>query len=294
MYMAYSKNPHLPRVRMKAVLFVRRGWSVRKVARHFGFSHGAIINWLKRAPSDGRFTVPTKSSRPHTHPRALPRSIVTAIIEQRQKHGRCAEVIHQELSNQGVYVSISSVKRTLKRCWLLKERSPWKRYHRSGHRPETQKPGDLVQMDTIHIVTRAGERFYVYTLIDVYSRWAYAKVVSHINTHASLRFVGEAQRYASFQFLTLQSDHGPEFSSWLTERIQKLGMVHRHSRVRQANDNAHVERFNRTIQEECLSKIPAEPVWYKRAIKEYLPYYNSERLHLGLNLKTPTEVVTSY
>jgi len=26
----------------------------------------------------------------------------------------------------------------------------------------------------------------------------------------------------------------------------------------------------------------------------YLPYYNNERLHLGLNLKTPLQVLLSY
>ncbi|MEW6171358.1 MAG: hypothetical protein AB1472_07380 [Candidatus Omnitrophota bacterium] len=26
----------------------------------------------------------------------------------------------------------------------------------------------------------------------------------------------------------------------------------------------------------------------------YLPYYNNQRLHLGLNFKTPAEVITSY
>lgn len=294
MYMAYSKNPHLPRVRMKAVLAVRRGWSIRKTARHFGFSHGAIINWLKVAPTDGRMTIPTKSSRPHSHPRALPRVMVEAIIEQRKKRGRCAEVIHKELGNKDVRTSLSSVKRTLERCWLLKKRSPWKRYHLSGPRPKTEKAGDLVQIDTIHIVTMKGERFYIYTLIDVHSRWAYAKVVSRISTRMSLRFLKEAHAHASFRFLMLQTDHGPEFSTWFTEQVRVLGMGHRHSRVRQPNDNAHVERFNRTIQEECLNKMPATPAWYQKAIQEYLPYYNGERLHLGLNLKTPLEVVRSY
>jgi transposase InsO family protein len=279
---------------MKAVLAVRRGWSMRKAARHFGFSHGAIINWIKKAPPDGRMAILTKSSRPHTHPRALPRAMVAAIIAERKKRGRCAEVVHQELVLKNITTSLSSVKRTLRRSWLLKERSPWKRYHISGPRPHAEKPGDLVQIDTIHIMTRKGERFYIYTLIDVHSRWAYAKVVSRISTHASLRFVREAQKHAVFQFHMLQSDHGPEFSSWFTERVAVLGMRHRHSRVRQANDNAHIERFNRTIQDECLRKMPALPAWYQRAIDEYLPYYNGERLHLGLQLKTPLQVVTSY
>lgn len=295
MYMSYSKNPHLPRVRMKAVLLVRRGWSIRRVARYMGFSHAAIINWIKKAPSDGRLVIPTKSCRPRSHPKALSREIVKMITAIRRKRNRCAEVIHQELLNQGIKVSLSSVKRVLKRYGLLRERSPWKRWHITEPRPIVENPGDLVQIDTIHFVTHEGLRFYVYTLLDVASRWTHAKVSMRINTHNSLKFAKEAQQKAGFKFQVLQSDHGSEFSTWFTEHVRLMGMDHRHSRVRQANDNGHLERFNRTIQEECLNQvIPMSSEGYKKAIQRYLPYYNNERLHLGIKLLTPMQVVTSY
>ncbi len=35
--MAYTTNPHLPRVRIEAVGLVHKGWRKRKVARHLGF-----------------------------------------------------------------------------------------------------------------------------------------------------------------------------------------------------------------------------------------------------------------
>lgn len=295
MYMSYSKNPHLPRVRMKAVLLVRRGWSIRKVARYMGFSHAAVINWLKKAPADGRLNIPTLSSRPKSHPKALSREIVKMIVKIRKERNRCAEAVHQQLLNQGIKVSLSSVKRTLKRNLLLRERSPWKRWHITDPRPVAQNPGDLVQIDTIHFVTHEGLRFYVYTLLDVASRWTHAKVSSRINTHNSLKFMKEAQKRAGFKFQMLQSDHGSEFSTWFTEHVRLLGMHHRHSRVRQANDNGHLERFNRTLQEEGLNHvIPMSPKGYQKALRKYLPYYNNERLHLGIKLLTPMQVVTSY
>ncbi|MCH7660077.1 MAG: transposase [Euryarchaeota archaeon] len=71
-------------------------------------------------------------------------------------------------------------------------------------------------------------------------------------------------------------------------------MTHRHSRVRTPNDNAHLERINRTIQDECMSRIPRSLRSYQKEIPEYLHYYNTERPHMGLNFKTPTEVLRSY
>jgi transposase InsO family protein len=89
----------------------------------------------------------------------------------------------------------------------------------------------------------------------------------------------------------LQSDHGSEFSSWFTEQIRILGLAHRHSRIRKPSDNGYVERFIRTLQEECLSKIPQTFRAYQKEIPEYLDYYNTERLHLGINFKTPIQCV---
>jgi len=286
MYMAYTTNPHQARLRMDVVKLVRSGWSYRKVARHTGFSVGAISLWMKKAEQYGGLWIPTNSSRPHHHPNELSDEIINKIITQRLKRNRCAGVVHQELINQGVLVSLSSVKRVLKRKGLIKERSPWKRWHVSGERPLASEAGSLVEIDTIHIMPRPVFRFYVYTLIDVYSRWAYAKTVERMNTHKTIGFVREAQRISPFKFSTLQSDHGPEFSVYFSEQIK---VPHRHIRVRKPNDNAHIERFNRTLQEECLNRVSPNPRAYQKALSEYLPYYNNERLHLSLNFKTPTE-----
>jgi len=97
-----------------------------------------------------------------------------------------------------------------------------------------------------------------------------------------------------FPVTNLQSDHGPEFSKWFTKMIAVDGVAHRHSRVRRPTDNAHLERFNRTLQDECLSRISRTLKAYKKEIPEYLHYYNTERPHMGLNFKTPAEVMQSY
>jgi transposase InsO family protein len=271
---------------MDAVKLVHSGWSIRKVARHLGYDPATVSRWTKKAELYGGLWIPTESSKPHHHPNELSEEIVDKIIEQRLKRNRCAEVVHQELLNQGILVSLSSVKRTLRRRHLLKERSPWKRWHQSGERPLASEAGSLVEIDTIHVVPKPIFRFYVYTLIDVYSRWAHAKALERMNTHKTISFVREAQKISSFKFNTLQSDHGPEFSVYFSEQIQ---IPHRHIRVRQPNDDAHIERFNRTLQEECLNRVSPSPKAYQKAINEYLPYYNNERLHLSLNFKTPTE-----
>lgn len=293
MYMAYTTNPHLPRLRMEtANLVLRKGWSIRKASRHVGVQPSTVSRWVEKAERSNLRTIPTLSSRPYHHPNELPQEIVDKIIELRLKHNRCAEVVHKEMLNIGYPVSLSSVKRTLQRNYLIRKRSPWKRWHFSEERPLALKPGDLVQIDTIHIIPGM---LYIYTLLDVYSRWALARVSERINTYRSLLFIGFAQKIFPYPFSMLQSDHGSEFSTHFSESIQaKLDSNHRHSRVRKPNDNGHLERFNRTLKEECLRGIPTTIKAYRKEIPEYLNYYNNQRLHLALGLKTPNQVLRSY
>ena len=285
----YSTHLSLPRVRRDAAAFaVRRG--VRTAARRFGVHPGTISKWVAKARAIGLHPIPTESSRPHRSPRALPEATVLAIIQERRGRGRCAEVVHQAVLRHGISVSLSSVKRTLDRLGMRKKRSAWKRPHDFTPRPDAAYPGALLEADTVHFILPDGRRLYAYTLIDLFSRWAYAEAAERIGANASSRFMLRARTQAPFTFTMIQTDHGSEFSTWFTHVLGSLGIQHRHARVRQKDDQAHIERFNRTLQEECLDRAATTLAAFRTAIAEYLPYYNTERLHMGINFKTPAEM----
>ena len=284
----YTNNPKLPKIRRDAVLFAKKH-GVRCAARHYGFSPGAICAWRKEAKKMGLHPIPTRSSRPRHSPLALPEDVVDAIIDIRLEHNRSAEVVHRRLKEErGIEISLSSVKRTLDRHNLLRKRSPWKRYHPPMERPIPAQPGALVQMDTIHLMQTKTDRMYIFTCLDVCSRWAYARAYPKIGAGVGVRFFNYAQKHSPFQFCIIQSDHGPEFSTHFTERIPT---VHRHSRVRKPNDNAHLERFNRTLQDELVSSLKPDVRLINKELPTYLKWYNEERHHFGLNLKTPLQII---
>ena len=219
--------------------------------------------------------------------------MVEAIIRKRVGRRRCGQHIYHELRREGVAVSLPSVQRTLDRLGLLKKCSPWKRPHDATPRPVVSNAGALIQLDTVHILTPDGTRIYIYTLIDLFSRWAYAEAVEKIGANESVLFVKRAIKKSPFKFEMIQTDHGSEFSTWFTHSMWQLRIKHRHSRVRQSNDNAHIERFNRTIQEECLDRTTHTVYEFKKSLARYLPYYNTERIHMGINYQTPLEVLRS-
>lgn len=290
--MAYSTNPHLPRVRRDAVNFVKAGHSTREAARHFGFSQGAIVQWLKRAPDNRRLLIPTRSSRPHHHPNELPEELVSRMLEIRKEKDQCAEVIHHQLFAEGIIISLSSVKRTLKREGVTRF-SKWKKWHQYPERPKPEKPGLLVEIDSMQ-EGLAAEGLRAYALIDVASRWGYATVGERVSTHRSFRFVEAAAAQAPFGSVTIQSDHGSEFSKWFTKALLSRGMQHRHTHVRTPTDNAHVERFIQTLQRQCLNRIPRNLKTWRKEVPEFLHWYNEQRPHMALGMKTPLEVIRSY
>lgn len=294
MYMAYSKNPHLPRVRMEAVRLVEQGKSARDVALHFGYSHSAVVKWVAKAKKlpHNLYGIPTESSRPRHHPNELSEELVLAVLRYREKHARCAEVLHYLLTRDGYKLSLSSVERILRRRELTNH-SRWKKWHSYPPRPLPENPGILVEIDTVHDGP-PSDRLYLYTMLDVCCRFGYATPSARINTAQSLGVVKVALDNFPFSITTLQSDHGPEFSKDFTKRVGVLGIAHRHSRVRTPNDNAHLERFNRTIQDECLNHIPRSLDSWAKELPKYLQFYNTERPHMGLNMATPAETLKRF
>lgn len=293
--MAYTNNPNLPRVRYRAVELVKQGVSVRETARHFGFAHNTVLNWLKKKPEyqNRQLVIATMSSRPDHHPNELPDEVVGQILNLRKERNQCAEILHHRLiAELGIMVSLSSVKRILRRFGISRF-SKWKKWHQYPPRPMPERPGLLVEIDSVHEGV-SSDRLSAYALIDVNSRWGYAEPVFHTTSRNTVGFVKRAKLISPFEFKTIQTDHGSEFSKWFTKVVEHAGVSHRHTRVRTPTDNGHVERFIRTLQDECLHKIPRNFRIWKKEIPEFIQYYNTERPHMGLNFKTPMQVVRSY
>lgn len=277
----------MPRIRRDAARLYRKGWSARKIARYLGYHHTAVMKWVRKAERVGDVPILTQASVPKQIPGKIPEELETKIVALRRKTGRCSAALHLALKREGITIAKTTIHRVLSRNHVLRKRSPWKRFHSHIDRPKALKQGDLVQVDTIHRMINAKKRLYVFSLIDVYSRSAYAKAYAKMNGKTSLIFVREAEKRFPFKFSMMQSDHGPEFGRWFATQIKK---DHRYTRIGKPNDNAHIERFNRTLQEECLDKLPNDVAAINRQLKKYLQYYNNQRIHLGLNA-IPSEVV---
>lgn len=314
--MSYSSNPLLPKARAAALrLVVEDNLPIVVAARKSGIHRVTLWRWYKQwqelnqnvqltnanrpnrvAGSKFRLAackwlIPTRSSRPHSCSHATAQSIVERIQYYRHRYGRCAVVVHAYCVREGTVVSLSTVRRVLRRLGLTNRRK-WKQYRAAMPRPYVNKPGDLVQTDTVHLYDHTTkQRTYLYTLVDVCTRWAYVEHHSYISQQLAAAVIRRGQAYAGFHFDCVQADNGPEFGKLFEELIQEQGTTVRHSRVRRPNDNAFIERFNRTIQEECTGSSSPVKQELQSKVLDWLAYYNDERLHLGLQCRTPLEVL---
>jgi transposase InsO family protein len=316
--MSYSNNPLLPKARAQAVrLVVEDKVPLAVAARKSGIHRTTLWRWLRvwRALNENvqldnfnrpnrvagskfrlstcKWAIPTRSSRPHSFGRSVTPHIVERIAYYRNRYGRCAAITHAYCQREGTLVSLSTVRRVLARLGLV-VRKKWQRRWKSPlKRPHVTKPGDLVQTDTVHLSSRTHgyRRSYLYTAIDVYSRWAYAEYHTRLGQDIAADVIFRAQAYAGFHFQMVQADNGPEFGAHFEQQLKARNMVVRHSRVRRPNDNAFIERFNRTIQEECVGNTdPFSEELYGKVLT-HLAYYNQERLHLSLQCRTPQEML---
>ncbi len=162
-------------------------------------------------------------------------------------------------------------------------------------RPAATAPGELVQTDTIHHVDpKTGRRLYYYTVIDLFTRMAWVSLAPKLSPGLAVRTVLEAQKQWGFPIAMVQADNGPEYSRYFEQQMRQASIQTRHSRLHRPNDNAHIERFNRTIQTECIGHywnrsvpLPSQ----KAKLDAWLEYYNTERVHLGIQLQTPMQML---
>lgn len=287
MKMAYTTNEHIGAVRIQAINMLQTGKSTREVARYFGYAQSTIVKWNKRKyEARNKQTLSTRSCRPKTSPNSVSKDIVAKIIGTRIETKRCAEVVYEHLKQDNIKVSLSTVKRVLSRYNLTKKRSPWKKKRRYPIRPDIEKQGDLVQFDTIHFVDKNNKRSYIYTAIDVYSRYACAMFSKKSNTHATLRFLKYVRKYFSFEIKCIQTDNGSEFGKYFSDNCKTK---HRYNHPRSPNENGHLERFNRTIQEEMPKHNLC--MFIKEDVLKFLEHYNTKRMHMGINFKTPEQML---
>jgi len=159
-----------------------------------------------------------------------------------------------------------------------------------------QYPGHLVSLDTIVRIV-FGQRIYIITFIDVYSRVAFAWATSSHASKAATDFFILIKKAFPYQIKYLLTDNGSEFMKHFAKELKKQHITHWHTYPKCPKMNSHCERFNRTVQEEFVDYHAHELLninLFNRKLAEYLIWYNTQRSHHSLNRLSPLQFLNNY
>lgn len=273
-----------------------------KTAKILGIHRSTVSRWKKRSCRHGRFfinQIKRKSTRPRKVEYALTKNEQKQIIELREKRKCTSEKIKYILKLQ---VSVSTIQRFLKSVRLIEPGG----YHRRPkfqdtthmHVKNTKTIGYL-QMD-VKVVTPELSGLpwtcFEYAVIDIYSRWKDAVILNQLDQDGSIIALLQILPRLPFKPIFIQTDNGLEFQKKFKAHLDAIGINHHHIHKSTPNENAVIERSFRTDEEEFYFRIRHRPKHYdelRDLLKGFLYYYNNERPHLGIGLKTPAEIVAN-
>lgn len=282
------------------------GLNVSAAAQELGLHRATLYRWMRRARKrylnkETPLLVARGIRRHSTRPQQISYAITdddgNKIIEYRKKYGVTAEKLKFQLE---LPVHHRTIHRFLQRAGLVREYG----YHRRPRFQDTihmhvsnTKTVGYLQMD-VKVVTPELSGLpwtcYEYAVIDIFSRYKDAVILNQLDQSGSISALLEILPRLPFKPVFIQTDNGLEFQKKFHEFCLAQGLDHHHIHKQNPNENAVIERSFRTDEEEFYFRLEKRPEHYDELrIKyaEYLAYYNYERIHLGINLKTPWQIV---
>ena len=103
-------------------------------------------------------------------------------------------------------------------------------------------------------------------------------------------FLAKFLKVTPFTIKRVQTDSGGEFVKHFGHYCSNHGLTHFFNYPKHPQSNAHLERFNRAIQEQCVSRhidYLDEPDDFNQKLMDYLIWYNTEKPHRGIGNLSP-------
>jgi transposase InsO family protein len=190
-----------------------------------------------------------------------------------------------------VAVSPSTTYRVLKSAGLLNRWNKVKRSSKGNGFDQPTLPHQHWHTD-IKYVNFKGTFLFLISVIDGYSRYiVHHELRTNMQEYDVQITVQRAlEKYPSVK-PRLITDNGSQYiSKDFAEYLKFVGLQHIRTSIAYPQSNGKIERFHKTIHEECLmtkSLIDLDDA--RKQIDEYINYYNNNRLHSSLFYLTPDD-----
>jgi len=262
------------------------------LCRWLGVSKSGFYAWESR-----------KISRRYEEDQDLLKKITRVFEGSEGRYG--SPRVHKELRKYGVFVSRKRVERLMKEAGMkgrvvrVTRRAPGcKRFHRKGENIllEMDKPASIDQIwvsDVTYLKVK-GRWQYLATVMDLYSRrilgWSLSTSRTHKLTCTALKYALKKRRYP--EGVLFHTDGGIEYrANEFQKLLKKYTFKHSVSRPGYCTDNAFMESFFHSLKAELIRGNTYNKLReLRKDLSTYInKFYNSIRLHSGLDYMSPIE-----
>lgn len=287
--------------------YYKYGW--KSASDAFSVPRSTLYDWRRTFELSGKkpFSLVPRSTRPH-HTREMTTDyrLVEFIKAMREEYGNVGSKIIKPFMNEYAKdldintISCSTIEKLIKRRHLTFEKrvkyTRKTKYSRLRNKrsPKVKKPG-FIQMDSIVLYTD-NQKYLFMSVIDIYTKYA---LVVRVNTLSSINAKNVFDQFIKVSptgIHTVQTDNGSEFLAHFHKFLDEESIKHVFIYPRLCRVNGVVERFNRTIQEECIKR--SDELYYdvsafEKKLTKYLYWYNYKRPHYALGYMSPIQFINS-
>jgi len=268
-----------------------QGRSLSDLSREFEVPREVLSRWWQRYKRHGLAGLAPRSRRPHRS-QAIAAGTVRQILRLRRRRlgpariaalvGVSAKTVHRVLVHHG------------------QSRLPRPR-RRPARRFEKSRPGELLHLDIKLLPSLRNARYdYEFAAVDDFSREAVVTIATAQTSAAATAFLQQVLAALPYRVEAVLTDNAFAFTmryachderlTQFQQACQHWGVVHHLLRPQRPQSNGKVERFFRTVDDECLALQRRWTFAHRQAaVERFVWFYNHERPHLSLHGMTPVE-----
>jgi len=279
-----------PVLRAKLMALHQQGVPLTTLSRDFHVAREVLGRWWTRYQCEDIAGLHPRSRRPHASPTRMPHYVERRILQLRTRRLSAVRIA------LALDIGHSTVQRVLERHGQSQLPRPPRATPR---RYEKQRPGELVHIDLKYLpALRNARNDFEFAAVDDFSREAVVSIRTDATSLTATAFLEQVVATLPYPIEAVLTDNAFAFTmrhALHHERLTRfqqacaaLGIRHHLLRPYAPQSNGKVERFFRTVNDECLHVRPLFTFAARsRAVDRFVWFYNHERPHLSLGGMTP-------
>ena len=268
-----------------------------QVLAELGIPRRTYYNWLKKQRQGRLLDDGAKGRIPWN--RLTPEEVNKVIeMARASPEASCRQLAYSLVDDESTSVSESTVYRILKREGLVKPAEVTGFAAGKEYRRKTSRPNQMWATDCSYLKVPGWGYYYLITVIDDYSRYILAwDLKCDMTSDSIIDVVQQAVDATGMTDVPVQdrtsllTDNGSGYVSQVFNDYLKLvGIRHIVASPYHPQTNGKVERYQQTLKREVNRVVYDAPSELKRAIADFVAYYNFRRYHEALDNVTPADV----